>query len=73
MEYNKEIKGHTDLLNYLENLYLEIENIQILIDVINKNNIINFYKIMQLRLKINEIRTIAKKSGNQAADILLYI
>ena len=73
MEYNKEIKGHTDLLNYLENLYLEIENIQILIDVINKNNIINFYKIMQLRLKINEIRTIAKKAANQAADILLYI
>ena len=70
MEYNKEIKGHTDLLNYLENLYLEIENIQILIDVINKNNIINFYKIMQLRLKINEIRTIAKKAANQAADIL---
>jgi len=70
MEYYKEIKGHTNLINYLENLFIQIENIQISIDEINKNNIINFYKIRLLKLKINEIRIIAKKIANKAADIL---
>ena len=59
---------NNNIINYLEHLFLQIEYIQTTINGID-NNIINQYKIMQLRLKINEIRIFARKIANQAADI----
>jgi hypothetical protein len=62
-------------IKYLENIFEQIENIQILIDDIKQlqlqnKNITNFYKIIYLKLQIIKLKKDAKEIANNLAGFI---
>jgi hypothetical protein len=61
---------YIDVIKFLEKIFIQIENIKILIENLDKTNIINLYKIRLLELQIIKLKTNAKIIANKAADII---